>query len=299
MMFLQGTTAQLPLNDIGFDNTHYRNISNRHGLESEDRKRLKRCEKEKAEMGRELQQMSDKLHRAELRSRDLLATLQRELDDSRRKATGLEQELHGREIQLRARFGELESVKRHCAELQESNRRQSEELRVVKEELRRAETQQAQTRHLLEERTTELKGAQRFLTQTDSLSGAEVISMAESLNAEILQAAAYMADSLEFSYRRTTTESVTEYEDSYRRAKRALGEPMMKVLRSRWEQHETDLDPTPVQIALQIVMIYFSVMIAEFWIAGKGRENEVLANIFARISEQGISSKKPELLASS
>ena len=244
-------------------------------------------------MERDLQQMAEKLYKVELRSRELTTALQRSSNESYIKVTSLEQELDSRQIQLRDRSGELELVKRQCAELQESNRRQLEELQVIKGEVRRAEIQHAQTRHLLEERTTELKGAQRFLTQTDSLSGAEVISMAESLNAEILQAAAYMADSLEFSYRRTNTkEGVEESDKLPQRARRVLGEPMMKVLRSRWEQHETDLDPTPVQIALQIVMVYFSVNIAELWTPGKGKENEVLADIFARISEKGICSKK-------
>jgi hypothetical protein len=138
----------------------------------------------------------------------------------------------------------------------------------------------------------ELKGAQRFLTQTDSLSGAEVILMAESLNAEILQAAAYMADSLEFSYTRTK-ENVKAYEDSYERGIRVLGEPMMQVLRSRWEQPEADPDPTPVQIALQITMVHYSARIVDLWIQGKkGEENETLGEIFSRIFENGMCSKK-------
>lgn len=141
-----------------------------------------------------------------------------------------------------------------------------------------------------------MKGAQRFLTQTDFLSGAEVIAIAESLNAEILQAAAFMADSLEFSPG-TTKENITAYEVSYERARRVLGEPMMKALRSRWEQHSTDLDPTPVQIALQIYMVYCSVKMADLWIqGGKGKENEVLADIFTTsgygiIEEQAVSGR--------
>jgi hypothetical protein len=245
--------------------------------------------RENAEMAKQLRQMADKLHKAELQNQELSATIQWSRNDSRGRITALETDLQAGQAQFNAAIGELERIKRHYAGLEESNRRQSEQLHVIKEELRRAEAQHAQTRHLLEERTMELKGAQRFLTQTDSLSGAEVISMAESLNAEILQAAAYMADSLEFSYRQIT--NVRAYEESCERGRGVLGRPIMQVLRSRRGQNEMDLDPTPVQIALQITMVYCSAKIAELWTPGKGKENDILVDIFSRISEKGICSK--------
>lgn len=279
--------AQFPSHMDGFNrNMHPRNTNSRHRSTS-DRKSLKAYEHDKANMVKDLQQMTKKLHDAELRNRELSSMIQYEFNESRRRITVLETELGDKQSQFTAVIGQLQSAERRSRELEEGNRRQWEQLQVVKDELRRAEAQHAQTRHLLEERTTELKGAQRFLTQTDFLSGAEVIAIAESLNAEILQAAAFMADSLEFSPG-TTKENITAYEVSYERARRVLGEPMMKALRSRWEQHSTDLDPTPVQIALQIYMVYCSVKMADLWIqGGKGKENEVLADIFSRLYEQG------------
>jgi len=236
-------------------------------------------------MAKELQQMAEKLHKVELRNQEL----QRDADESRGTIRAQENELHRMRLQSDATARELVSSKRHYRELEESNRRQLEQLQVIKEEHRRAEAQHAQTCQLLEERTTELRGAQKFLTQTDVLSGAEVIAMAESLNAEILQAAAYMADSLEFSCRQNfTEEDMRVISESHKRSSRVLGEPMMEVFRSRWEQQETDPDPTAVQIALQISMAYCSMKIAELW---THQGNELLADIFSRIYEKGICQK--------
>jgi DNA gyrase/topoisomerase IV subunit A len=220
------------------------------------------------------------------------AKVQRDSNEPRGKIQELERKLQSMESQFHATINELESVNRRYGELEESTRRHGEQMQVVKEALRRAEAHHAQTRHLLEERTTELTSAQRFLTQTDSLSGAEVIAMAESLNAEILQAAAYMADSLVFSYGQIPSKAAVS-EQTHRRVRFVLGEPIMQVLRSRWEQDGTDFDPTPIQIALQIAMVYCSAKITELWVHDdRGKENETLANIFSRIVEKGTSIRK-------
>ena len=49
--------------------------------------------------------------------------------------------------------------------------------------------------HLFEARTSELQGAQAFLTKADSLSCAEITTMVETLNGAIFQTAALIADS--------------------------------------------------------------------------------------------------------
>lgn len=249
---------------------------------------MKTYENEKARVEQELQQMADRLNRSELRNRELVNLIRRNWDEAHAQITALEAELRSRKSQFDAAIGQLEYAHHRHGELEESNRRQYEQLQVVKDELRRAEAQHAQARHLLEERTAELKGAQRFLNQTDSLSGAEVIAMGESLNAEILQTAAYMADSLEFSCTTPTKENMAAFRESHKRASRILGDPIIRVLASRWDHHETDLDPTPVQIALQTMMVYWSVKMAKLWkYGGKAGENEILGDIFSRISDKG------------
>jgi len=76
---------------------------------------------------------------------------------------------------------------------------QSSQLQHTRTTLAQADADHATTRRLLVERTAELDGAQAFLNQADNVSGADVIAMVDALNAEILQNAAFMADSLEDS----------------------------------------------------------------------------------------------------
>jgi hypothetical protein len=71
-----------------------------------------------------------------------------------------------------------------------------ENIQNLEQKLRISQEQNLQTTKLLDERTAELKGAQAFLTTADRYSGADIIKMAKSLNAEIFQASALMAELL-------------------------------------------------------------------------------------------------------
>lgn len=70
------------------------------------------------------------------------------------------------------------------------------DLEITKNELRAMGEQKTQLDSLLKDRTFELKGAQSFLTTADTSSGADVISMLQRLNSEILQSSAYMAEAM-------------------------------------------------------------------------------------------------------
>jgi hypothetical protein len=264
-------------------NIYHRHTNGRHVSEDEN---LEGHEKDKAEIVKELYQMVEVLQRAEFRCREMVAIAERDSNESRDKIQTLEREVQSIQFQFHTKIEELETEHRHYGELVESTRRHGERMQAAKEELRIAEAHHMQTRHLLEERTTELAGAQRFLTQTDSLSGADAIALAESLNAEILQAAAYMADSLEFSYSQTPS----NIEQKNRRVPYILGESIMQVLESRRGQDATGLDPTPVQIALQVAMVYCSTKIIDLWVQDD-KGNETLINIFSRIAEKGTFSE--------
>ena len=64
------------------------------------------------------------------------------------------------------------------------------ELQIVTNELVQTQTKYTETSALLDTRTSELKGAQAFLTKADSVAGADVVRMVEELDAEILQTTA-------------------------------------------------------------------------------------------------------------
>ncbi|KAF9465186.1 hypothetical protein BDZ94DRAFT_414048 [Collybia nuda] len=167
--------------------------------------------------------------------------------------------------------------------LEEQSKRQSEELQRLKVELKQVEAHHEQTRHLLEERTRELTGAQKFLTRTDSLSGADVISVVESLNAEILQAAASMAESLEFTYGSHTE---TQRKMAYDYVAPMIGADMMHVFTLRSTQKPSEFDPTPVQIALQICIAGCCARIADYWASSSDKLDQNLKEIYKRMCEK-------------
>jgi len=204
-------------------------------------------------MMKEMHQMAKKLAGAEDRYRESEALHRRSSNEWHTRIQALEKDMDALRAQHNATIGELESFRQRNSELAEK------------------------TRQLLEARTMELSGAQRFLTQTDSLSGAEAIALAESLNAEILQAAAYIADSLQCSHRQLQVNAETMWrEDSYRRGSRLLGEAMLLALRSSRRQNDSNLDPTLVQIALQISLVHCCTNVVASWVCGaRWSENEI------------------------
>ncbi|RDB20572.1 hypothetical protein Hypma_012272 [Hypsizygus marmoreus] len=162
---------------------------------------------------------------------------------------------------------ELTSIQHREAELKNSNDRQAQELDVIKGELRRAESHHGVTHRLLEERTSELKGAELFINLADSLSNAEVIRMAEALNAEILQGAAFMTDAVEYS--QGTDQAPADTAAAMNDATRAIGDAIVKALWSVREKRGDDFDPTIVQIALQTSMVYCCKILIRSWTAKK------------------------------
>ena len=83
---------------------------------------------------------------------------------------------------------------RQPMDLQIANQRQERENQSLKEQLRLAEQQLAHTSNLLQVRTVALQGVETFLDKADRYSGSEIIAMVDTLNAEIFQMAAHIAD---------------------------------------------------------------------------------------------------------
>ena len=159
-----------------------------------------------------------------------------------------------------------ESADRRIRMLEDQMRRQTSELNAVKNQTRSAASYRA--------------GPIR-----ESQSG--VIGLVDTLNTEIFQAAAFMADSLEYK----SKESMTgiDVKEAIERAGRTMGKPMVLVLRSRLTQNEVEFDPLPIQIALQACMVTCCVKIMASWYPGHWEYADFLATIYSRIQGSGAS----------
>ncbi|KIM86829.1 hypothetical protein PILCRDRAFT_4707 [Piloderma croceum F 1598] len=174
----------------------------------------------------------------------------------------------------------LEQSQRHEHGQQQQLQRQEQENKILQTESHQLKAQYAHTAALLETRTSELKGAQAFLTKADSISGAEVTSMVEGLNSEILQTAAFMADSFEFVG--TLPSATMERNEACERVEHMLGKRMSTMLSS--VQHSED--PMLVQIALQSCLIRQCVLFIRVWSLEESlRANQLLETIYTRLGQ--------------
>lgn len=132
------------------------------------------------------------------------------------------------------------------------------EVAEARNELQRSQSKLAEVTTLLETRSRELKGAQVFLTTADAVSGAEVISLIDALNAEILQTSAFISDSFDFARK---PEHADEIKEGCARISDLMGPSMTRLLST--VQHTAD--PLLVQIALQGAIVEFSRWIIMTW----------------------------------
>jgi hypothetical protein len=147
------------------------------------------------------------------------------------------------------------------ARLRSHNHKLYQQLLDLKDECLRSMNRQTEMSHLLETRTSELKGAQTFLTTADSHSGNEVIGMVERLNTEILQTAAFMADSFVVDYIGESQFASEDMIELLEWAKCLFGSKMVWLLRSS----DHNEDPTLIQTALQAVMVNWSCEVISSW----------------------------------
>lgn len=176
---------------------------------------------------------------------------------------------------------QLEQCQHQNRALEERLYRREKDIQAAQDASKRMELQHSQTCDLLEARTLELKGAQSFLTTADTLSGAEVLSMVEELNGEILQTAAFMADSFDFRELKTCPGDGRTI--AHTRTKEVLGSTMLDLLRSI--RHSED--PLVVQIALQASMTGFARWIITIWHVAVSNNQGLLADIHSQMRGSG------------
>ena len=128
-----------------------------------------------------------------LAMQDILDTTLNTSEAARKKIERLKEEVQRLDSIVTSTVAAEELAGSKNRELEKKVLQQDENIRNLEQKLRISEEQRLQTTKILDERTAELKGAQAFLTTADQHSGADIIKMAESWNAENFQASAMMA----------------------------------------------------------------------------------------------------------
>ncbi|KAJ4469076.1 hypothetical protein C8J55DRAFT_524304 [Lentinula edodes] len=145
-------------------------------------------------------------------------------------------------------------------------------------------TKDAHSRELLDARMKELQGARAFLNTSDMYSGADIVSMVKSLNAEIFQTAASITDMIvDFGSGQVLLEKNLDHLWAVDIVSKTLGEEVATLL-----QHNhavLDEHMTLVQIALQAGLNQGSQYVLCLW-AISGKANDAINGAFAGIQMQ-------------
>jgi hypothetical protein len=166
--------------------------------------------------------------------------------------------------------------------LEEQSRSVKKEMRLLKDESDRLATQNSQVLAMLGVRTLERGAVHAFATKPDLVSDAQVVKMLETLNSEIFEAAAYMADSFTFAPEPAKTNEVRE---ACSRATKMLGPTMVLNLTS--VRH--DEDPLVVQVACQACMVECCRRIIASWCFDGSKAEDALPDLYSRIRKAGKS----------
>lgn len=181
-----------------------------------------------------------------------------------------------------------QGAERMIFELEARSRTQEGEVRALREQLKEAEEKQVQVEKLLEVRTADLKGVQTFLTTADLHSGSEIIAMVESLNDEIFQAAAFMAELLESEPAtgwRDRRRNVQKYHQLLVEARQQTGEELFSHIEVKYRDLRSH--PLPLQCAIQGILTAWCIhKIQSFSVDGFG---DNLQKLYDLIRESGES----------
>lgn len=170
---------------------------------------------------------------------------------------------------------------------------QEGEVRALREQLQGAEEKQGQMGKLLEVRTADLKGVQAFLTTADLYSGSEIIAMVESLNDEIFQAAAFMAELLESDSAtgwRDRRRNMQKYHQLLVAARQQTGEELFAHIEVKYRDLRSH--PLPLQCAIQAFLTAWCIYKIQAFSMDTFGDN--LQRLYSLIRESGMSFHKFE-----
>lgn len=227
-----------------------------------------------------LRELNDERQRNERLSQEMLSANQ-DAKEMKKKLKESEEERAKLIARTRLFQEHLSRSQSHGQALERQLQHQQQQSKLSKTEFQQIEAQHLHTLALLETRTSELKGTQTFLTKADSLSGAEVTTMMDGLNADILEMAAFMADSFQFEKVR---EVRGEQKAACERVRESLGARMPNLLISI--RHKDD--PMLIQIALQSCLAWYCTRIIRAWcIDTHNQMSDILIRVYEDVRRIG------------
>lgn len=212
----------------------------------------------------------------------MLATVQLDRDELSAKVAGLEERARLTKFGMEQLGQQLNSELEQTRTLKAQLSRRETDMQMVENELAHVRTQHTQTMTLLDARTTELKGAQAFLTKADTTSGADVVRMIEGLNGEILQMSAYVADHFEFEHPKPYN-ATEEVQAASTRLAEWIGPKMVELLATT----EHAQDPLVIQLACQAVIAAYCRYIVTSWDIDDAISNDFLQATYLAIHGSG------------
>lgn len=265
-----------------------------HQEAQKNRKSVDAITKEMATMKDEMRSVADEAHQAQIRARLEMKGTKTVLEEKSQKLAKAERD-NGtlREDIMRARE-EHAKLMEQIGDLQEELARSQEHNEMLKEQSRtlergnlllqtessRIRAQNSQILAMLGLRSLEQPGSDSLAARQDLVSDAEVAKMLETLNSEIFEAAAYIADSFEFDPEPFHT---SEFKEACTRVNKILGPTMMQNLTSI--RH--DEDPLIVQIACQASMVDSMRRIIASWCFDGSKVEQFLPELYGKIRAAG------------
>lgn len=226
----------------------------------------------------------DKSHKQRSTREAAVSAVQKTKNDIQTELTALKEELTRKNEALSLLEAHLAASRSRSQALSDRVISLTRDTRRLSEELQRETRAHAETTELLEHRTKELHGSQVFLTKADRFSGAEIIAMIESLNADIFQTAASMADALVDLDGRSSKVDVGAVREGSLKTAEIIGNRMAELLRSS-SPHE-DLTFI-IQTALQAALAACAHWVISSWCFRMHEDEHLLGKIYDRLRESG------------
>ena len=244
-------------------------------------KEAKRCRREDCETIRKQEEELGLLRRT-IRQKEV------EIEQRKAKERSHLQDTDERRKRLSTLEKDLDAARHQNQVLVDRTKALSARNHELEGEIQRAKMERLQVAELLAVRTSELKGAQAFLTKADQLSGADVIKLVEDLNGEIMQTAATLAEELPLELKGNTQSNGKDLEsedfvEAYTRAEDVIGPRLAELLRTT----DHNEDPIMIQIALQASMSAYTHWIVSSWCFESPEDEHMLSEIYARVREAG------------
>lgn len=263
-----------------------------------DRERIRKDrESVRSSLKAEIERMKITYTKETEQTRVALEELHRDRTEAHSELRRVRKSLDAYAPQLDEKLREIDALHRELSNTKEAQRMvhdlkyrldvQTRELRSAREESSALKKEFNQLTTLLEDRTTELKGAQSFLTTADAFSGAEVTSTLQRLNAEVLQSTAFMAESMVELFFPMTKPQASKSDEQLAACKRASAAIGGVIVHSLGTKKHTD-DPILIQIAFQAYLTYHLRWIACAWIIGGDEShNRFLDATYQSVHEKG------------